>query len=191
MLLWLVLPIAQADQRTVLRCEPVSNTVISSGLGLFGTQGPWDVWTGTDVDAFFSTAFPNRECLRWGGREHLSWVAPWREEGVLGIEAISKTHFAIGYQGMAWPQIALGGYVLAGVKTHYVHQRVSFPERNIDSDYSSTAFLPSMMLYTTIDFFPRKNMGVHFDISIPLMDYERELYWYNNRLVGIGLSWRR
>ena len=189
-MLWFLTSVALAEQRVLFHCDPVAKTVLSSGVGVFGTQGPWDVWMGTDADVLFSRSFAKPRCLRWGSRAHVSWVSPWREEGVLGIEAVAKTQMVIGYQGMVWEQVAMGGYLLGGAKIHHVRQRVSYPERNIDSNYTSTAVLPALSLYMTVDVFPRENLGVHLNVSLPLMDYEREFYWYNNRLVGVGLSFR-
>ena len=174
-----------------MRCQPVTETMIYTGFGVLSHQGPVDLYLGWDADVLATVPIRQVPCLRVGLREHFTWTSMWIEEGANGYEMIFKTQAMVGSYGKVSRTINMGGYLLAGVKAHHVRQDVDYPERDIKADYTGTAYVPSVYLYSTVDYFPWENVGMNFNISIPIFDFEREAYWYANRIVGIGLQLKK
>ena len=192
--MWLsvLLTIAQAEDRaSVFSCVPERNPVVYGGVGVLTSQGPLDIYLGIDGDVAMTMPVARFPCLQVGLRQHVTAMTPWIEEGASGYEYISKTHGMIGSYGRLTKHVNAGGFLLGGVKAHHVRQTVSYPERDLDAMYTGTAFRPSFYLYTTMDYFPFRSIGFSVNASVPLMDIDREMYWYSNRIIGVGIVWRR
>jgi len=189
--MWFVLFLSVAHaklNKEQFRCHPVRETIVSSAIGVLSHQGPISIYVGWDTDASVTIPIRQIPCLRVGLREHFTWTSAWVEEGANGYEMIFKTQAMLGSYGQLSKKVNLGGYVLAGVKTHHVRQDVDYPERGINERYAGTANIPSFYLYSTLDYFPMQNIGVNLNISVPIYDFERESYWYANRIVGMGIQ---
>jgi hypothetical protein len=192
-MIWIpaIVSLVQAQPLRQASCTPINKPVVYAGMGVLSTQGALDVYFGLDGDIVTTFTISKAPCLRIGLREHLTMTSPWIEEGATGYEFISKSHLMIGSYSKLTDRINLGGYLLTGIKVHHVRHTVDYEEREISEVYTGTAVRPSLYLYSNLDYFPWDNLGFNVNVSVPLMDFEREMYWYVNRIVGVGIQWLR
>ena len=131
------------------------------------------------------TTWPVWQCLRAGFRLYEATegsITPF--EGEQYLAAFLKSHGAIGGEVHGPLDLSLAQYALVGVKTVYVVQRQD------DDRYAVLQWTPSVYSYTALRWRPTRRFGLHLDLVFPINDRDREIDWYSNRLIGIGVDVR-
>jgi len=175
---------AQALAAPFFQCEgPVRGTELAVGADVLSQ---WGEAAGPGFDLLVT--WPALPCTRVGLREHVA-IEWWG-----GVEAHHevqvKSHLALGTEVHLPVDLTVGTYLLPGVRTVLLTQRVDYEERGLEGRYGVVNHLPSLYNTWVVRWRPVARFGVHAEVAVPLADREREVGWYRNRLIGLGVDLR-